>query len=128
MGMLLELRDVRVSFTLKRSTLFGSSSVLKAVDGVSRAARKGQTRGGVGQAGSATTTLALAVARLVEVSGGQIALNGIDLLGLSGEALRKVRHSMQFIFQDPYSSMNPRTTAGEIIRSPLKIMNIGNEQ
>ncbi len=128
MGMLLELRDVRVSFTLKRSTLFGSSSVLKAVDGVSLAVRKGQTMGVVGESGSGKTTLALAVARLVEVSGGQIALNGIDLLGLSGEALRKVRHSMQFIFQDPYSSLNPRLRASNIVRETLDRLAIGSER
>jgi len=128
MGMLLELRDVRVSFTLKRSTLFGSSSVLKAVDGVSLAIRKGQTMGVVGESGSGKTTLALAVARLVEVSGGQIALNGIDLLGLSGEALRKVRHSMQFIFQDPYSSLNPRLRASNIVRETLDRLAIGSER
>ena len=128
MGMLLELRDVRDSFTLKRSTLFGSSSVLKAVDGVSLAVRKGQTMGVVGESGSGKTTLALAVARLVEVSGGQIALNGIDLLGLSGEALRKVRHSMQFIFQDPYSSLNPRLRASNIVRETLDRLAIGSER
>ena len=128
MGILLELRDVRVSFTLKRSTLFGSSSVLKAVDGVSLAVRKGQTMGVVGESGSGKTTLALAVARLVEVSGGQIALNGIDLLGLSGEALRKVRHSMQFIFQDPYSSLNPRLRASNIVRETLDRLAIGSER
>ena len=128
MGMLLELRDVRVSFTLKRSTLFGSSSVLKAVDGVSLAVRKGQTMGVVGESGSGKTTLALAVARLVEVRGGQIALNGIDLLGLSGEALRKVRHSMQFIFQDPYSSLNPRLRASNIVRETLDRLAIGSER
>ena len=128
MGMLLELRDVRVSFTLKRSTLFGSSSVLKAVDGVSLAVRKGQTMGVVGESGSGKTTLALAVARLVEVSGGQIALNGIDLLALSGEALRKVRHSMQFIFQDPYSSLNPRLRASNIVRETLDRLAIGSER
>ena len=128
MGILLELRDVRVSFTLKRSTLFGSLSVLKAVDGVSLAVRKGQTMGVVGESGSGKTTLALAVARLVEVSGGQIALNGIDLLGLSGEALRKVRHSMQFIFQDPYSSLNPRLRASNIVRETLDRLAIGSER
>ena len=62
------------------------------------------------------------------MSGGQIALNGTDLLGLSGEALRKVRHSMQFIFQDPYSSLNPRLRASNIVRETLDRLAIGSER
>ena len=72
------------------------------------------------------TTLALAVARLVQVTGGQIDMNGVDLLGLSGEALRNERHNMQFIFQDPYSSLNPRLRAEKIVREPLDRLNIGS--
>lgn len=80
----------------------------------------------VGESGSGKTTLALAVARLVTVTGGQIDMNGIDLLGLSGEALRKIRHSMQFIFQDPYSSLNPRLRASKIVRETLDRLEIGS--
>ena len=127
-GTLLQMRDVEVCFSLKRSGLFVKPPLLRAVDGVSLSVRKGQTMGVVGESGSGKTTLALAVARLVEVSGGQIALNGIDLLGLSGEALRKVRHSMQFIFQDPYSSLNPRLRASNIVRETLDRLAIGSER
>ncbi len=123
---LLELRDVKVSFTLKHSGLFGRSAELRAVDGVSLVVHKSQTMGIVGESGSGKTTLALAVARLVTVTGGQIDMNGVDLLSLNGEALRKIRHSMQFIFQDPYSSLNPRLRASKIVRETLDRLEIGS--
>ncbi len=123
---LLELRDVKVSFTLKHSGLFGRSAELRAVDGVSLVVHKSQTMGIVGESGSGKTTLALAVARLVTVTDGQIDMNGVDLLSLNGEALRKIRHSMQFIFQDPYSSLNPRLRASKIVRETLDRLEIGS--
>ena len=125
-GTLLQMRDVEVCFSLKRSGLFAKPPLLRAVDGVSLSVRKGQTMGIVGESGSGKTTLALAVARLVQVTGGQIDMNGVDLLGLSGEALRNERHNMQFIFQDPYSSLNPRLRAEKIVREPLDRLNIGS--
>ena len=125
-GTLLQMRDVEVCFSLKRSGLFAKPPLLRAVDGVSLSVRKGQTMGIVGESGSGKTTLVLAVARLVQVTGGQIDMNGVDLLGLSGEALRNERHNMQFIFQDPYSSLNPRLRAEKIVREPLDRLNIGS--
>ena len=125
-GTLLQMRDVEVCFSLKRSGLFAKPPLLRAVDGVSLSVRKGQTMGIVGESGSGKTTLVLAVARLVQVTGGQIDMNGVDLLGLSGEALRNQRHNMQFIFQDPYSSLNPRLRAEKIVREPLDRLNIGS--
>ena len=125
-GTLLQMRDVEVCFSLKRSGLFAKPPLLRAVDGVSLSVRKGQTMGIVGESGSGKTTLVLAVARLVQVTGGQIDMNGVNLLGLSGEALRNERHNMQFIFQDPYSSLNPRLRAEKIVREPLDRLNIGS--
>lgn len=125
-GMLLQMQDVEVCFALKRSGMFVKPPLLRAVDGVSLSVRKGQTMGIVGESGSGKTTLVLAVARLVQVTGGQIDMNGVDLLGLSGEALRNERHNMQFIFQDPYSSLNPRLRAEKIVREPLDRLNIGS--
>ena len=125
-GTLLQMRDVEVCFSLKRPGLFAKPPLLRAVDGVSLSVRKGQTMGIVGESGSGKTTLVLAVARLVQVTGGQIDMNGVDLLGLSGEALRNERHNMQFIFQDPYSSLNPRLRAEKIVREPLDRLNIGS--
>lgn len=125
-GTLLQIRNVEVCFSLKRSGLFAKPPLLRAVDGVSLSVRKGQTMGIVGESGSGKTTLALAVARLVQVTGGQIDMNGVNLLGLSGEALRNERHNMQFIFQDPYSSLNPRLRAEKIVREPLDRLTIGS--
>jgi peptide/nickel transport system ATP-binding protein len=89
---------------------------------------RGQTLGIVGESGSGKTTLALAVARLVPVTSGHIRLNDVDLLSLEGEALRHQRHNMQFIFQDPYSSLNPRLRAETIVREPLDRLDIGSVQ
>ena len=123
---LLTLQDVEVSFTLKRSSVFAKPSLLRAVDGVTLSVRKGQTMGIVGESGSGKTTLALAVARLLPVTRGQILMSGVDLLSLRGEALRNARRHMQFIFQDPYSSLNPRLRAEKIVREPLDRLSIAS--
>ena len=123
---MLELRDVEVRFSLKRSGLFGAIPQLRAVDGVSLTVQKGQTMAIVGESGSGKTTLALAIARLVPVAAGKIQMGDVDLLGLQGEALRTHRQHMQFIFQDPYSSLNPRLRAQDIVREPLDRLSIGS--
>jgi peptide/nickel transport system ATP-binding protein len=123
---LLTLKNVEVSFTLKRSSVFAKPSLLRAVDGVTLSVRKGQTMGIVGESGSGKTTLALAVARLLPVTRGRIHMNGVDLLSLRGEALRNARRHMQFIFQDPYSSLNPRLRAEKIVREPLDRLSIAS--
>ena len=123
---MLELRDVEVRFSLKRSGLFGAIPQLRAVDGVSLTVQKGQTMAIVGESGSGKTTLALAIARLVPVAAGKIQMGDVDLLGLQGESLRAHRQHMQFIFQDPYSSLNPRLRAQDIVREPLDRLSIGS--
>ena len=80
----------------------------------------------VGESGSGKTTLALAIARLVPVATGKIQMGDVDLLGLQGESLRTHRQHMQFIFQDPYSSLNPRLRAQDIVREPLDRLGIGS--
>ena len=123
---MLELRDVEVRFSLKRAGLFGAVPQLRAVDGVSLTVLKGQTMAIVGESGSGKTTLALAIARLVPVAAGKIQMGDVDLLGLQGESLRTHRQHMQFIFQDPYSSLNPRLRAQDIVREPLDRLGIGS--
>jgi len=123
---MLELRDVEVRFNLKRTGLFGAVPQLRAVDGVSLSVQQGQTMAIVGESGSGKTTLALAIARLVPVASGEIQMGDIDLLGLTGESLRTHRQNMQFIFQDPYSSLNPRLRAQDIVREPLDRLAIGS--
>ena len=123
---MLELRDVEVRFNLKRNGLFGAVPQLRAVDGVSLSVQQGKTMAFVGESGSGKTTLALAIARLVPVASGDIQMGDIDLLSLTGESLRTHRQNMQFIFQDPYSSLNPRLRAQDIVREPLDRLAIGS--
>ena len=127
-GPMLELRGVEVRFNLKRSGLFGVAPQLKAVDGVSLSVQRGQTMAIVGESGSGKTTLALAIARLVPIAKGDIQMGDVDLLSLRGESLRTHRRHMQFIFQDPYSSLNPRLRAQNIVREPLDRFGIGSVQ
>ena len=122
---LLSVQDLKVHFPLKRKFLIGKRSVVHAVDGVSLNIKRGTTFGIVGESGSGKTTTALAVMRLVPITAGTIDLNGIQIHELENDDLRKVRQHMQIIFQDPYSSLNPRVRAGAIIREPMDLMNVG---
>ena len=85
----------------------------------------GKTLGLVGEAGSGKTTTGLAIARLVPASGGSIKIMGTEVLGLEGEALRVQRKHIQFVFQDPYSSLNPRLRAGRLVREALDRLKVG---
>ena len=116
---LLNVENLRVEFAVKRGGLFSGKSYLRAVDDISFAVKPGETLSIVGESGSGKTTAALAVARLVEAAGGEVTLDGQGVLGLEGEALRQLRTKVQFIFQDPYSSLNPRRRAEALVREPL---------
>lgn len=122
---LLEVNDLKVHFSLPRKRLMARPSSVHAVDGVSFDVRRGSTFGLVGESGSGKTTTALAVMRLAPVTSGQIKINNTDVVSLNGERLRAQRGQMQIIFQDPYSSLNPRVRAGAIVRSPLDQLNVG---
>ena len=116
---LLKVRNLRVEFKTKSNIFSRQKSSVKAVDGISFDIKRGETLGLVGESGSGKTTAALAIARLLEASGGEVNLNNVDLLQLESEDLRQARTKLQFIFQDPYSSLNPRKRAEEIVREPL---------
>ena len=124
---LLQVEDLRVHFPLRRRSPFAAPQTVRAVDGVSFAVRRGSTFGLVGESGSGKTTTALAVMRLLDITSGKVRLAGEDFSGLQGEALRSARHKVQMIFQDPYSSLNPRMRAGAIVREPMQRMHIGTE-
>ena len=109
---LLEVRDLKVHFPLPKKSLFGERSYVKAVDGVSFRVRKGTTFGIVGESGSGKTTIAKAVMGLVGVSGGSIRLEGNELVGIPEDRLKALRPKYQIVFQDPYSSLNPRMRVG----------------
>lgn len=118
---LLEVENLSVRFPVRtRGAAWGAKAYLTAVDKVSFTVRKGETLAIVGESGSGKTTAALAIARLVTgETTGQIRLEGRDILPLSQEDLKAMRRKVQVIFQDPYSSLNPRQRAEDIVREPL---------
>jgi peptide/nickel transport system ATP-binding protein len=116
---LLKVEDLTVRFAVKRGGGFGQKHYLYAVDSISFEVKKGETLAIVGESGSGKTTAALAVARLVAAYQGRVDLGGQDILQLAGEDLRQMRRRVQFIFQDPYSSLNPRQRAEDVVREPL---------
>lgn len=123
---LLQICDLKVHFRRRRLNPLKAPEVVHAVDGVSLPLARGQTLGLVGESGSGKTTVARAILRLVPITGGTIALAGTRIDALSGEGLRAIRRRMQYIFQDPYSSLNPRQRAGSIVGSPLDVLAIGD--
>ncbi|WP_438980427.1 ABC transporter ATP-binding protein [Lentibacter sp.] len=125
MTVLLKARDLTVRFALGKKGLFGARQHLEAVRSVSFTLAKGRALGIVGESGSGKTTTAMAAIRLTEVAGGQVLFEGEDLLTLSDEAMRQRRRDIQLIFQDPYSSLNPRARVADIVREPMDLMEIG---
>lgn len=124
-GDLLDVHDMKVHFHLKKSRKNKTPQIVHAVDGVSFSIPKGKTLGIVGESGCGKSTTALAVMRLQELTAGTIDLGGIDITALSGEELRRHRKRFQIIFQDPYSSLNPRQRVGSLVRTPLDLLDIG---
>lgn len=123
-GPLIEVRDLEVTFETGGRGLFGRRPApLRAVDGVSFDIRRGETVGLVGESGSGKTTVGRALLRALDPTAGQVLLHGpdgaIELSALAGAALRAVRPRMSLVFQDPYSSLNPRMTVRDIIAEPL---------
>lgn len=124
-SVLLSVRDLKVHFPIGRRQADGTRDKVHAVDGVSFEIHRGRTMAIVGESGSGKTTTALSVMRLAPVTAGTITFNGLDLTAMEGDALRRQRRHFQLVFQDPYSSLNPRQRAGEIVRMPLMLMGIG---
>ncbi|WP_299417335.1 ABC transporter ATP-binding protein [uncultured Sulfitobacter sp.] len=116
---LLDVKDLTVRFAVGGGGFFNEPRYLYAVDNISFEIKRGETLAIVGESGSGKTTAALAVARLVNAYKGSVDLAGTDFLTLKDEELRQARAKMQFIFQDPYSSLNPRVRAEKIVREPL---------
>ncbi len=118
---LLEVDDLCVHFALPR-TLFGPERKVHAVDGVSFRVAAGSTFGIVGESGSGKSTTAQAVMRLVPATSGHVALHGTNILGLRGRALREARRSLQMVFQDPFSALDPRRCAADLIGEPMRLL------
>ena len=117
---LLEVQDLKKYFPVKKGILSRTIGEVRAVDGISFTLERGETLGVVGESGCGKTTVGRSILRLIEPTSGQVFFNGQDLLQLRGEELRKMRASFQIIFQDPFSSLDPRMSVGEIIGEPLR--------
>ena len=123
--MVLAAKNMRVWFPVRKGLLQRTKTYIKAVNDISISVRAGHTLGIVGESGSGKTTLALALLRL-QKSTGQIWLHGDDLKQLSSRALRARRKEMQIVFQDPFSSLSPRFSIGQIIEEGLRVHGLGN--
>ena len=124
---ILRLDDLKVHFPIRRGVMRRTVGHVKAVDGVSLALREGHTIGLVGESGSGKTTLGLALLRLERSEGG-IRFDGHELQGLGQRELRPMRREMQIVFQDPFSSLSPRMSVGEIVGEGLEVHGIGTKQ
>jgi len=124
MSRLLKVTDIKVDFPIGKAGFFGrQTAYVRAVDGVSFEIQRGETLGLVGESGSGKTTLGRAVLRALEPTSGQIVYEhndtSVDIMGLDRNGLRAMWRHMQMIFQDPYSSLNPRMTVRDVIGEPL---------
>ncbi len=125
---LLEVKNLTTQFPIKGGIFGRTVDYFKAVNDVSFSIKKGKTLGLVGESGCGKTTLGRSILRLIEPSTGSIIYNGRDITHVYAEELRLLRRKMQIIFQDPYSSLNPRMTISEILTEPLNIHHIGNSK
>jgi oligopeptide/dipeptide ABC transporter ATP-binding protein len=121
---LLTVEDLKVYFPVKKGLFTRTVDKVHAVDGVSFTLRKGETLGIVGESGCGKTTTGLAILRLIEPTGGKVYFQGTDISLMTEAQMKGLRQHMQIIFQDPYSSLNPRKTVHRIIYDPMKIHGI----
>jgi peptide/nickel transport system ATP-binding protein len=121
---LLSASNVVKNFTLRGS---GGRRTVTAVNGVSLEVRRGETFGIVGESGCGKSTLARCLVKLMPTSGGSITFNGTDITSLSRRAMRPYRKDLQLVFQDPYASLNPRRTVGEIVGDPMRVNKTGTK-
>lgn len=126
---LVQVTDLRMYFPITQGVLFQRHiGDIKAVDGLTFSIRRGETLGLVGESGCGKSTTGRAILQLYRPTGGDVRFQGESLLELRGEALRRMRRNMQMIFQDPYASLNPRMTVGNIIGEPLEVHNLLTRQ
>jgi oligopeptide/dipeptide ABC transporter ATP-binding protein len=117
---LLEVENLKKYFPVKKGILSRTVGEVRAVDGVSFTINRGETLGLVGESGCGKTTVGRTILRLIEPTAGRVSFNGENLLELDGKQLRSLRASLQIIFQDPFSSLDPRMNVGQIIAEPIR--------
>ncbi|MQA86457.1 MAG: dipeptide ABC transporter ATP-binding protein [Streptosporangiales bacterium] len=127
-GVLLEVTGLRKHFPIKRGIIFQKQvGLVKAVDGLNFTVRRGETFGLVGESGCGKSTTGRLLTRLLRPTDGQIVLNGQDISYLPQRQVRPIRRDMQMIFQDPFSSLNPRHTVGSIVGAPFRLQRVETE-
>ncbi len=123
---ILNVSDLKKKFPIKGGFFGRSKSAVQAVRGISFSVRRGETLGLVGESGCGKTTLGMLILRLLDSDSGRIEFEGRDITRISQRKLRPLRREMQVIFQDPYASLNPRMTVGDIVGEPLLVHRDGN--
>lgn len=122
---LLSVRNLKKYFPIRSGVFMRTTGYVRAVDDVSFSVREGETLGLVGESGCGKSTTGRTVLRLIEPTEGEVEFDGIPLTKLSSEEMRKRRRDMQMVFQDPFASLNPRMTVGDILEEPLIVHGIG---
>ena len=125
---LLEARNLKMHFPIKAGVLRRTVGHVKAVDGVDLQIRRGETLGLVGESGCGKSTLARLILRLLEPTEGEVIFEGENILDYDRRRMLRVRRNMQIVFQDPYASLNPRMTVGNIVGEPLKTHRIEGDR
>lgn len=125
---LLEVKNLKKWFPIKRGLSFSEKRYIKAVDDVSFTVYKGETLGLVGESGCGKSTLARTILRLIEPIGGQVLYRGEDFLQKGKREVKEMRSNLQIVFQDPYGSLHPKMRVGKIIEAPLVISKYGDKE
>jgi len=128
-SMLIEVKNLKKYFQLRSGFFYTKSSgSVKAVDDISFYIKKGETFGLVGESGCGKSTTARLILRLINPTDGTIEYKGVDLVRLKNSQMLNYRKEIQIIFQDPYASLSPRMTIGDIVNEPLEIHKIGDKR